>query len=158
MTTKFEEAIAAAKAVHYEQPEVLQLIDLIVQQNERIKNLEHFELEAKSRMRATETTVADHDRSVSSLAQTRDDHEKRIKVVESKPEVGDKRIDELDKRVTTVEGAVGSKAYKRIENKDAKPGTVVETGVIVEPASNAPAPPKFWDASKAPDAPAPVTP
>jgi chromosome segregation ATPase len=151
MPTKFEEAIAAAKTAHYEQPDVLQLIDVIVQQNERIKNLEHFELEAKSRMNATETTVADHDRSIGSLARSRGEHETRLKAAEEKPAADTKRIDELDKRVTTVEGAVGSKAYKRIENKEAKVEPVKTNGVVAEPAPDAPK--HFWDPPAAPAAP-----
>ena len=106
-----------------------------------------------------ESSDADHAHSIGSLAKSRDEYDTRTKAIEDRPAKDNKRIDELDKRVTTVEGAVGSKAYKRIENKDAKPGTVVETGVIVEPAPDAPAPPKrFWDPPKAPDAPAPGTP
>jgi chromosome segregation ATPase len=148
MPTKFEEAIAAAKAAHYESPEILQLIDLIVAQNERIKNLELYSVEGKHRLGALETTAADHDHSIGSLAKSRDDHEARVKAVENRPAENNKRIDELDKRVTTVEGAVGSKAYKRNENK-VEP--VKTNGVVTEPAPDAPK--HFWDAPAAPAAP-----
>ena len=144
MPTKFEDAIAAAKTAHYEQPEVLQLIDLIVAQNERIKNLEFYSLEAKHRMTVTEKTVAEHDQSIASLAKSRDEHETRIAAIDHKPAADDKRLDELDKRVTTVEGAVGSKAFRKAE---------VKTNGTVAPVAETPKS-HFWDAPKAPETPA----
>jgi len=124
--TKFEEAIAAAKAAHYEQPDILQLIDLVVAQNENIKNLQHSSLEVKSRLADMEKTVAEQGPILASVAHTRDEHTAQLKVIQDKPVKDDKRIDDLDKRVSVVEGAVGSKAYRRIENKDVKPDLVPE--------------------------------
>jgi chromosome segregation ATPase len=113
--SKFDDAIAAAKAAHFDQPEMVQLIELIVAQNERVKNLEHFQLEAKARMTATETAVSEHAQSIGSLTKSRDEHETRVKAIEAKPDQDTKRLDEVEKRVTVVEGAVGSKAYRKVE-------------------------------------------
>ena len=144
MSTKFEDAIAAAKAAHYESPEILQLIDLIVAQNERIKNLELYSLEGKKRMSETEKTVADHDASISSLAKSRDEHDANLKAINDKPAAEDKRIDDLETRVTTVEGAVGSKAYKRLDNKEGKVEPVPAPSIFAPPGQPpvAPVPPK----------------
>ena len=117
MPTKFEDAMTALKAENFQDPQTIQLIELMVAQNERIKNLEHFVLEAKHRLGTVEKIQDEHSQSIGSLATSRDTTETRVKTVEGKPEVDDKRIDELDKRVTVVEGAVGSKAYKRAEVK-----------------------------------------
>jgi len=115
--TKFDDAITALKAEHFDEPATLQLIDIVVAQNERLKNAEHFTLEAKSRLGAVEKIQNDHTQSIASLASTRDENAKRIVAVENAPVDQSKKIKELDERVTTVEGAVGSKAYRRAEAK-----------------------------------------
>src|ERR1700677_3896175 len=117
MPTKFEDAVTALKAEHFEEPATLQLIDIVVSQNERTKNLEHESLVAKSRLGVSERIQNEHTESITSLAKTRDESVTRINAIEIKPIENDKRFEELDKRVTTVEGAVGSKAYKRAEAK-----------------------------------------
>lgn len=119
MPTKFDDAIAALKAEHYESPEQLQILELLVAQNERIKNLEHFHLEVKSRLGVAEAKQVEHEQSIASLAKTRDEHEVRVKTIEGQPEQDKAKIEELDKRVTTVEGAVGSKAYRRVDPRPA---------------------------------------
>lgn len=115
MTTKLEDALAALKAEHSDEPTMVQLIDLIVAQNERIKNLEHFSLEAKHRHAVVEKIQEEHSASIDSLAKTRDEQVSKVHAIETRPAQDTKRLDELDKRVTTVEGAVGSKAYKRTD-------------------------------------------
>ena len=75
MPTKFDDAIAALKAEHYKSPEQLQILELLVAQNERIKNLEHFHLEVKSRLGVAEAKQVEHEQSIASLAKTRDEHE-----------------------------------------------------------------------------------
>jgi len=115
MPTKFEDAVTALKAEHFEEPATLQLIDIVVAQNERIKNLEHESLVAKSRLGVSERIQNEHTESITSLARTRDESVARINTIETKPVEDNKRLDELDKRVTAVEGAVGSKAYRRAE-------------------------------------------
>ena len=127
MPTKFDDAIAALKAEHYESPEQLQILELLVAQNERIKNLEHFHLEAKSRLGVAEAKQVEHEQSIASLAKTRDEHEVRVKTIEDQPEKDKARLDDLDKRITTVEGAVGSKAYRRAENRPANDEPAVDS-------------------------------
>jgi hypothetical protein len=154
--SKFDDAIAAAKAAHFDQPEVIQLIELIVAQNERIKNLEHFQLETKTRMAVSEKLQNEHTDSIASLAKSRDDHETRVKTVEDKPVVEDGKIKDLEKRVTVVEGAVGSKAYRRAETKNETKNTADPLAPVPPATPEAPKP-HFWDAPKAeakPDIPA----
>ena len=140
--TKFDDAILALKAEHFDEPATLQLIDIVVEQNERIKNLEHFTLETKHRLGTTEKVQNEHTDSINSLATTRNETVTKVQAIEAKPAADNKRIDELDKRVTTVEGAVGSKAYKRAEAK-------VET----KPETSKP----FWDMTKTPETVTPST-
>lgn len=77
--SKFDDAIAALKAEHYDNPQTVQILELMVEQNERIKNLEHFVLEAKARLGAAEKIQGEHGQSIGSLAKLRDEHETRVK-------------------------------------------------------------------------------
>lgn len=115
--TKFEEAMNQIKTDNYDQPAVLQLIELVVAENERIKNLEHSSLEAKSRLGAVEVTANANKVSIGSLAQSRDTIDTRVKTIEDRPKNESTAISDLDKRVTAVEGAIGSKAFKKVEAK-----------------------------------------
>ena len=115
MATKFEDAVAALKAQHYESPEMLQVLQLISEQNERIKNLEAGNLANKHAVSELDAASKSHGVSIGSLAQDRDTHAKRIAEIAGKPEDDHKKVEELDKRVTAVEGAVGSKTWKRAE-------------------------------------------
>lgn len=135
--TKFEDAIAAAKVAHYDDPETVQLIELIVAQNERVKNLEHSSLEAKSRLSVVEAAANGNTTSIASLTKSRDENDARVKVIEGKPDADTAAIADLDKRVTAVEGAVGSKAFKKAEAKT--------NGAPAEPK------PHFWEPAKQPE-------
>jgi hypothetical protein len=122
---KFDEAMTELKADNYDQPATLQLIELVVAQNERIKNLEHASLEAKHRIGVIETTANGNTVSIASLSKSRDESDARVKVIEDKPTADSTAIADLDKRVTVCEGAIGSKAFKKAEvkpNGDTKPG------------------------------------
>ena len=121
MTTKFEDAVAALKAKTYETPEMLQVLQLMVEQNERIKNLEHASIATKHQVDVVDERSTAHGVSIGSLAQDRDATAQRVKVIETKPATDTKKIEDLEKRVTAVEGAVGSKAYKKIETKTVAP-------------------------------------
>jgi hypothetical protein len=115
MATKVEDAIASLKAQEFNTPAVLQVLDLITEQNERIKNLEAGTLTVRHALSVLDTTSVAHGASIGSLAQDRDTHAARIAEFGAKPAADSKKIEELDKRVTTVEGAVGSKMWKRAE-------------------------------------------
>ena len=124
MPTKLEDALTELKADHSTEPVTIQLIELIQTQNERIKNLEFHQLELKTKAAHFEKVQADHDQSIGSLTKTRDETVTKVTALESKPANDSKRVDELEKRVTTVEGAVGSKAFKKAEKAEAeKPAT-----------------------------------
>jgi septal ring factor EnvC (AmiA/AmiB activator) len=124
MPTKLEDALSALKSENSDNPTMVQLIELVVAQNEQIKNLQQYHLETKHRLGALEKTQAEHDQSIASLTKTRDETTSKVAAIESKPANDTKRLDELDKRVTTVEGAVGSKAFKKAEKAEAdKPAT-----------------------------------
>jgi uncharacterized coiled-coil protein SlyX len=121
MPTKLEDALTALKAENSDNPTMVQLIELVVAQNEQVKNLQQYHLETRHRLGALESKQAEHDQSIGSLSRSRDEHETRVKAVESKPANDTKRLDELDKRVTTVESAVGSKAFRKVEKVEDKP-------------------------------------
>ena len=124
MATKFEDAVAALKAQHFESPDMLQVLQLMVEQNERIKNLEHANLGTKHALGVLDDASRSNTTSIGSLAADRDAHSTRINEIASKPAADTKKIDDLATRVTAVEGAVGSKAWKRVD----PPKPVVATG------------------------------
>src|ERR1700722_17919683 len=63
MATKFEDAVAALKAQHYESPEMLQVLQLISEQNERIKNLEAGNLANKHAVSELDAASKSHGRN-----------------------------------------------------------------------------------------------
>src|ERR1700722_4627490 len=115
MATPFEDAIAHLKASSFDSPEVIRTLELLGEQNERIKNLEAASLAHKHAIATLDATQHAHGVSIGSLAQDRDTHAARIAEIASKPAANDTKVVELEKRVTAVEGAVGSKAWKRVE-------------------------------------------
>ena len=115
MATKFEDAVAALKAQHFESPEMLQVLELMQEQNERIKNLEARSLANTHAVGVLDATQHAHGVSIGSLAADRDTHATRIAELVAKPANDGKKVEDLEKRVTAVEGAVGSKAWKRAE-------------------------------------------
>lgn len=114
-TTKFEDAVAALKAKNFESPENLQVLELMIEQNERIKNLEAGSLASKQALSTLDADSHAHGVSIGSLAADRGTHATRIAELAAKPAADTKAIDDLTKRVTAVEGAVGSKMWKRAE-------------------------------------------
>lgn len=148
---KFDEAVAKLKAEHYDSPDMVQVLELIVAQNERIKNLEQWHLEARHRLTAAETAINEHTQSITSLAKTRDEHETRVKAIEDKPVQDKTKIEDLDKRVTAVEGAVGSKAGRRLD-PPAKAGEPLATDPLDTSAPKAGwTPPSLIPQPPAPD-------
>jgi predicted short-subunit dehydrogenase-like oxidoreductase (DUF2520 family) len=115
MTTKFEDAVAALKAQHFESPEMVQVLELMVEQNERIKNLEAGNLANKHAVTVLDAASQAHGVSIGSLAQDRNTHAQRLAEVVAAPAADSKKVEDLEKRVTAVEGAVGSKVWKRAE-------------------------------------------
>jgi hypothetical protein len=97
------------------------LIDL----RDRVANLEHLALEATFKIAALEgASNATVDR-VNTIEAQHTEYKKRVEVVEQAPAVNDKKIEALETRVRTVEGAVGSTGYKTALAKpdEAKPAT-----------------------------------
>jgi hypothetical protein len=147
MPTKFEDAVASLKAKNFESPEMLQVLELMGEQNERIKNLEAGNLANKQAVSTLDATQHSHGVSIGSLAADRDTHAHRIAEIAGKPAANDTKVVELEKRVTAVEGAVGSKVWKRaeapksveakgdpIKDETAKPGFF--SGLSGQPAEN----------------------
>jgi hypothetical protein len=149
MPTKFEDALASLKAKNFESPEMLQVLELMGEQNERIKNLELAKTANTHAIGVLDATQHAHGVSIGSLAQDRDTHAARIAELAGKPAVNDTKVVDLEKRVTAIEGAVGSKAWKRAEAPKpvevkgdpvapTKPG--IFSGLTGQPAPNPAAP------------------
>jgi hypothetical protein len=115
MPTKFEDAVAALKVQHFDTPDMLQVLELMVEQNERIKNLEAGSLTNKQAISTLDAASQAHGVSIGSLAQDRQAHATQIAAVVAAPAADSKKVEDLEKRVTAVEGAVGSKMWKRAE-------------------------------------------
>jgi len=141
--TKFEEAMAKLKTGTADTVEMAQIADAFNLLHERVKNLEHFQMESKARLGNIETLANQHTESIASLHKDRVAVVQRVTAIEAKPPEHDKKVEELDKRVTAVEGAVGSAAYKN----PLKPGDPPEAGKPDQrwsggaPAPQPPAPP-----------------
>src|ERR1700675_122353 len=115
MATKFEDAVAALKAENFESPTMLQVLELMVEQNDRIKNLEASSLGTKQAISTLDATSQSHGVSIGSLAADRQAHATQLAAVVAQPAADSKKVEDLEKRVTAVEGAVGSKVWKRTE-------------------------------------------
>jgi|HubBroStandDraft_4_1064222.scaffolds.fasta_scaffold00027_74 hypothetical protein len=115
MPTKFEDGIAALKAENFESPTMLQVLDIVTEQNERIKNLEAASLGTRQAISTLDAETKSHGVSIGSLAQDRQTHAEQLATVVAQPAADAKKVEELEKRVTAVEGAVGSKMWKRAE-------------------------------------------
>jgi hypothetical protein len=79
---------------------------------DRVAVLEHAKLEAEFRLTNLEDVS---NKTVNTLAAVEAEHTENKKViaaVQAAPNANAKKIDDLDKRVRTVEGAVGSSTYK----------------------------------------------
>ena len=98
----------------------------------RVKNLEHASLVSADADRKLVVTSDDYEKRIAGLEGDNKDFKARVGKVEGAPADSTKRLDDLDKRVRTVEGAVGSTNFQA--------------------AKTAPAPVPF----KGPDATAPV--
>ena len=115
MPTTFEDAVASLKAKNFESPENLQILELLGEMNERIKNVEAGKLANQHAIATLDAASQAHGVSIGSLAQDRNTHATRIAEIVARPDADTKKVDELEKRVTAVEGAVGSKVWKRAE-------------------------------------------
>jgi hypothetical protein len=115
MATKFEDAVAALKAENFDSPHMLQVLDIITEQNDRIKNLEAASLGTKQAISTLDAASQSHGVSIGSLAQDRQAHAAQLAAVVAQPAADSAKVADLEKRVTAVEGAVGSKMWKRAE-------------------------------------------
>jgi hypothetical protein len=91
-------------------------IDLItgalVDLGNRVKNLEHASLVAQAGDQRLVDTSAAYETRIAALEGNDKDYKTRITKVETAPAADSKRLDDLEKRVRTVEGAVGSTGFK----------------------------------------------
>lgn len=92
------------------------LTDLV----ERVRNLEYALLAANEGSRIATAKVDDHEKRVAALEGDRRHDRTRLDKVEAAPHADSKRLEDLEKRVRTVEGAVGSTAYKAAKEAPAK--------------------------------------
>jgi hypothetical protein len=98
------------------------LVDL---QN-RVANLEHSSLEATFRLTNLEDAHNTTAATVTAIEQEHADNKRRLDAIEAKPVVNDKKLADLETRVRTVEGAVGSAGYKTALAKPDKPALTPE--------------------------------
>ena len=117
MPTKFEDAIASLKAKNFETPEMLQVLELMGEQNERIKNLEAGKLANQHAITVLDATQHSHGVSIGSLAQDRDTHATRIAEIAGKAGRGQGRSGEARRRrvnparLHAVEAGAGRNRY-----------------------------------------------
>lgn len=78
----------------------------------RLRQCEFKQLEHEHRLGKLEDRQRVHEADMSTFKKDRDDQRTRIEAAVSKPNDNEKRLEELEKRLRTVEGAVGSKYYK----------------------------------------------
>ncbi len=97
----------------------------------RVRNLEHASLVAKAGDDKLTAAVADHETRITGLQGDEKAAKDRLDKVEAAPIDVTKRLDDLDKRVRTVEGAVGSTGFQ-----DAK--TAPKSAPFVGPDATAP--------------------
>ncbi len=83
------------------------LIDLV----NRVRNLEHGSLVAVENDRVLGLAHGDHEKRIQSLEGDRGTDRTRLDKLEAAPVAETKRVDDLEKRVRTVEGAVGSTSF-----------------------------------------------
>jgi len=79
----------------------------------RVANLEHASLESTFRTTALEGVSNDTVTKLGAIEGEHTAYKKRVEAVEQAPAVNAKKIDDLNTRVRTVEGAVGSANIKK---------------------------------------------
>jgi len=87
----------------------------------RVRNLEHRLLENNAIAKAATDANATQEQRLTVLEGDGKDYKARIAKIETAPAENTKRIDDLEKRVRTVEGAVGSASFKAAKEAPAKP-------------------------------------
>lgn len=88
----------------------------------RVRNLEHASLEAAHANKMQQDAQADHETRLASVEADRKTAQAKIAAVEAAPLDVKKQLDDMDKRIRTVEGAVGSTGFKAAQSPDgAKP-------------------------------------
>ena len=108
----------------------------------RVANLEHSSLEATFRLSAIEDA---HGKTAAKLAAVETDYtdyKKRVVAIGTQPAADKKQLDDMETRLRTVEGAVGSSNFKGQPDKQAAPhkATFAETlGIARHPEAAAPA-------------------
>ena len=91
------------------------LIDLA----NRVKNLEHSALVSQHAAKTLDDARLDHETRLQSVEADRKVAQTKIAAIEAAPATDTKRLDDMDKRIRTVEGAVGSTGFKAAQAPDA---------------------------------------
>lgn len=78
----------------------------------RVKNLEHASLVSAASAQAATDAVAGQKARIDMIEGDNKDYKGRIEKIEAAPAADSKRLDDLEKRIRTVEGAVGSAGFK----------------------------------------------
>lgn len=107
----FEEAVAILKST--DDPvaisrQIPALADGLADGLARLSAIERGYLEIRSRLHASDGALSDATTRLAAVEKDRDDLRKKFVAAEAAPGEHAKRLDQLDTRVRTVEGAVGS--------------------------------------------------
>lgn len=97
------------------------IMGALVDLGNRVRNLEHGSLVNADAVRVATVATDEHEKRIAALETDRTDARKRLEVVEKAPVDNTKRLDEMDKRIRTVEGAVGSTNYAAAKESPAAP-------------------------------------
>lgn len=93
-------------------PQVEVFYQGLLDASQRLQNLEHEFLKLKFQNDSLTDELSKTNIKLGEIEAQHTQYKNRVVAVEQAPHANDKRIDDLDKRVRTVEGAVGSASYK----------------------------------------------
>jgi len=106
----------------------------------RMAHAEHSHLRVLSATRGTDDRIVTLENKVAAIEHDRNDMQKVVKTSTDLPIATGKRVDELEARVRSVEGAVGAAPYKApkpiepAKPEPAKPATPASPGIFGTPA------------------------
>jgi chromosome segregation ATPase len=91
----------------------------IVDLTQRLRNLEYQYLAVEHRLSLMETAVAESKTAVTAMVNERSAYNSRVEAIEKAPLDISKKLEAIETRLRTVEGAVGSTAFAAAKNPSA---------------------------------------
>ena len=118
MTSTIEEAVEAARHDSNPSTALPKLTVGLPDLAGRLAQLEHQSLQHKQRITVLEAEVAACRSDMALYTKDREDGKARVEAAVKLPNENGKRIDDLEKRTRTLEGAVGSVGYQKAGKDD----------------------------------------